>query len=414
MSRTFNTQNAVWTAVLLAALFAMTATAFADDEVAKARALAFQGPQHRAEAIALLETRLATHPDDTDALTLYGTILSWEGRYADAHKALQKVLDENPTHADALPAMINLDLWSDHPQEAEDLAKRGLDKNPGDINLLMLLARAQRNENHEKDAAHTLDTLLAVEPSNQDALQMRRRMVYEARKFEASYSVSSDVFSDVFDPQYEQTVAFRGPTQIGSYIASFSHADRFGENSNELGIEFFPHIRKGTYADLTLGGSPDSVLYPQVYVGGEIYQSVGHGFEASAGYHRLQFGDDINIFTGSLYKYYGNWLFSGRLYLTPSDIDVSKTGVFAARRLFGEEGVHDFLEFRFSYGASKALATSTLDLISLNSSRYSVEYDKGFHKNWHGDVKFGIGREDEQFNTTLNRYTMTGTLYYRF
>jgi YaiO family outer membrane protein len=400
--------------LFFAALFALTGNAFADDEVAKARALAFQGPQHRAEAIALLETRLATHPTDTDALTLYGTILSWEGRYADAHTALQKVLDENPTHSDALPAMINLDLWSDHPQEAEMLAKRGLDKNPGDVNLLMLLARSQRNENHETDAAHTLDTLLAVEPSNADALQMRRRMIYQARKFEASYSFSTDVFTDVFDPQYEQTVALRGPTKIGSYIASFSHADRFGLHSNELGIEMFPHIRKGTYADLTLGGSPDSVLYPQVYLGGEIYQSVGHGFEASAGYHRLQFGDDINIFTGALYKYYGNWLFSGRLYLTPSDIDVGKTGAFAARRLFGEEGVHDFLEFRFSYGASKALATSTLDLISLNSSRYSVEYDKGFHNNWHGDFKFGAGREDEAFNTTLGRFTMTGSVYYRF
>ena len=70
MSRTFKTHKAIWTAVLLAALFALTATAYADDEVAKARALAFQGQQHRAEAIALLETRLATHPNDTDALTL--------------------------------------------------------------------------------------------------------------------------------------------------------------------------------------------------------------------------------------------------------------------------------------------------------------------------------------------------------
>jgi YaiO family outer membrane protein len=299
-------------------------------------------------------------------------------------------------------------------REAEELAKRGLASNPGDVNLLMLLARAQRNENHDKDAAHTLDTLLSVEPSNPDALQMRRRMIYQARKFEAAYSVSTDVFSDVFDPQVEQIAQFRGPTPIGSYIASFSHANRFALNSNELSLEVFPHIRKGTYADISFGGSPDSTLYPQYLATGDIYQSVGHGFEASVGYHRLQFGDDVNIFTGALYKYRGNWLYSARLYLTPDANDVSKTGVFAARRLFGEEGVHDYLEFRFSYGASKALATSTLDLISLTSSRYSVEYDKGFQKNWHGDFKFGAGREDEAFGPTLSRFTMTGTLYYRF
>jgi cytochrome c-type biogenesis protein CcmH/NrfG len=104
MSRTFNTHKAIWAAMLAAFLLGLTAGAFADDEVAKARALAFQGPQHRPEAIALLQARLATHPTDTDALTLYGTILSWEGRYAEAHTALQKVLDEDPTHSDALPA----------------------------------------------------------------------------------------------------------------------------------------------------------------------------------------------------------------------------------------------------------------------------------------------------------------------
>ncbi|HEY3927964.1 MAG TPA: YaiO family outer membrane beta-barrel protein [Candidatus Koribacter sp.] len=401
-------------ATLLSLLLLLGVTAFAADEVARARALAFQGPEHRQEALQLLEERLKAMPDDGDALTLYGTILSWEGRYNEGRAALQKVLDRNPDHSDALPAMINLELWSDHPQVAEELARGALQRHPGNVQMLLFLARAQRNENHAHDAAATLDTLLQVEPSNEEALQMRRRMIYAAKQWEASYSFNSDFFSSVFGAQQEQVLELRGPTKIGSFIAQVSRADRFDEHSNEAGVEWFPHIRRGTYADLTFGGSPDSVLYPQMYVGGELYQSVGHGFEAAAGYHRLQFGDDINIFTGAIYKYKGNWLYSARLYLTPSDVDVSKTGAFAARRLFGEEGVHDFLEFRFSYGASKALATSTLDLISLTSSRYSVEYDKGFLKNWHGDVKLGAGSEDEVFREKINHYTASGTLYYRF
>jgi len=398
--------------LLLVALIGLKPAA-ADDEVSRARELAFSGPQHRAEALALLQTRLAKVPDDDDALTLCGTILSWEGRYDEARQALQKVLDKNPDHSDALPAMLNLELWSDHPQKAEQLAQAALQRHPGYPALLMLLARAQRNQNRGKDAAQTLDELLKLEPSNKEALEMRRRIIYQAGQWEASYTFTDDFFSSVFDSQQEHTLSLRGPTQWGSFIGRLSRADRFGEHSNQLSAEIYPHIRPGTYAFLTVSGSPDAVLYPQYFVGADLFQSVGYGFEASAGYRRLQFTDDVNIFTPAIYKYRGNWLYSARLYLTPDNLGVSRTGVFAARRLFGDEGVHDYLEFRLSYGASKALATTTLDLISLTSTRYSVEYDKGIG-NWHVDGKLGAGSEHEPFGGKVNRYTAQGSLYYRF
>ena len=134
---------------------------------------------------------------------------------------------------------------------------------------------------------------------------------------------------------------------------------------------------------------------------------------AAAGYRRLQFTDDVNIFTPAIYKYLGNWMYSARLYLTPDNLNVSKTGVFAARRFFGDEGVHDYLEFSVSYGASKALATTTLDLLSLTTTRYTVEYDKRIG-NWHPDIKMGAGSEDQAFGGKVNRYTMQGTIYYSF
>ncbi|MBZ5571567.1 MAG: YaiO family outer membrane beta-barrel protein [Acidobacteriia bacterium] len=399
--------------LLLLAALVYALPAVADDEVSRARALAFSGAEHRAEALSLLQTRLAKVPDDGDALTLYGTILSWEGRYDESRQALQKVLDRNPDHADALPAMLNLELWSNHPDRAEQLAEGALQRHPGDPALLMFLARAQRNRNHEKQSAQTLDQLLKIQPSNQEAKEMRRRMVGQARKWEASYDFTYNWFSSVFDSQKESTVSLRGQTSLGSVIGRLARADRFGDHSTQISGEFYPHIRPGTYAFLTVGGSPDAVLYPEYFVGADLYQSAGHGFEASAGYRRLQFSDDVNIFTAALYKYYGNWLYSGRIYLTPDDLGVSKTGVFAARRFFGDEGIHDYLEFRFSYGASKALATSTLDLISLNSTRYTVSYDKRIG-NWDAAVSLGAGSEDQQFGGKVNRYTVEGSIYYRF
>jgi YaiO family outer membrane protein len=403
------------TTILLLLVFAALCSlpAIADDEVSRAHELAFGDVPHHAEALALLQTRLAKVPDDGDALVLYGTILSWDRRYDEGRIALQKVLDRNPDHSDALPAMLNLELWSGHPHRAEELASASLQRHPGNATMLLFLARAQRNQNHEADAARTIDQVLTQDPSNQKAREMRRRTVSEARKWEASYSFDYEWFSSVFDAQTESTVSLRGPTKFGSVIGRVSRADRFGEHSNQFTAEFYPHIRAGTYAFLTAGGSPDATLYPQYFAGGDLFQSLGHGFEASAGYRRLQFGDDVNIFTPALYKYRGNWLYSARMYVTPDDAGVGKTGVFAARRLFGEEGVHDYLEFRCSYGASKALATTTVDLFSLNSTRYAIEYDKRFG-NWHSNIKLGAGSEDQQFGGKVNRYTAEGSVYYSF
>jgi hypothetical protein len=42
-----------------------------------------------------------------------------------------------------------------------------------------------------------------------------------------------------------------------------------------------------------------------------------------------------------------------------------------------------------------------------------VEYDKGIG-NWHVDGKLGAGSEHEQFGGKVNRYTVEGSLYYRF
>ena len=177
MIRTLNNSklNSLALLFLLLAGLAYALPAVADDEVSRARVLAFSGAQHRSEALSLLQARLVKVPDDGDALTLYGTILSWEGRYDESRQALQKVLDRNPDHADALPAMLNLEMWSNHPERAEQLAEAALQRHPGNPALLLFLARAQHNQNHEKEYAKTLDELLKLDPSNKEAREMRRR-----------------------------------------------------------------------------------------------------------------------------------------------------------------------------------------------------------------------------------------------
>jgi YaiO family outer membrane protein len=157
----------------------------------------------------------------------------------------------------------------------------------------------------------------------------------------------------------------------------------------------------------------DSRLYPEYRVAADLYQSLGHGWEVSGGYRHLQFATGTNIATWSLSKYYGNWLFTGRMYITPGDVGVSKSGTFSARRFFGKEGLHDYVEFRFSQGASIALARTQIDTISLNSTRFGLTFDKTIG-HWAINLAGGAGTEELIFGNNMNRYTGGATIYYRF
>lgn len=401
---------------LLLVLMLLAAGAFGqegDATVAHARQLAFSGRQHRPQAEAMLRQILDRDPENGDARTLYGTLLSWDGSWDEARKQLQMVLDKNPNHSDALPAMINVELWSDHPQKAEQLAEGALKTQPNDPAMLMFLARAQRNQGRYQDSIKTLDRLLMVKPNDKDAMEMKRRVTTLNWGWEAQFNYNYDWLSGQRDSQKETALQLRGPTKIGSVIGRLSRADRFGVHSYQLEMDAYPHIRPGTYAYVNVGFSPDQNLYPDYRLGFDLNQSVGHGFEVSGGYRRLQFTTGTNIATFAAYKYWRNWMFWGRGYLTPDDIGVSRTGVFAARYFFGSEGLHDYAELRVSRGASLALAQTTQDILSLNSTRVTLEYDKTY-RHWAVSIKGGAGKEDTVGGGAFNRYTAQFSTYYQF
>lgn len=398
-------------------LLSMTAAAQpaaeqAGDSLAAARQLAFSGKEHRAEALAMCE-RLLAAGDDSDVRTFYGTVLSWEGRYDEGRAQLSKVLEQHPGHGDALPALINLELWSDHPKRAEELARDGLSRDPKNTAMMLQLARAQRNQGHYTDSEKTLDALLLIEPTNETAKKMRNFNIHDSWGWEASFTHTTDLFSNNRQSQQEDSFQVRGPSPIGSIIGRWSHAQRFGFQSDQFEMDMYPHIRPGTYMYVNVGASPDRNLYPEYRLGFDIYQMVGHGFEASAGYRRLYFSSGTNIYTWALSKYHGNWYFTGRMYITPDQLGVSNSVQLQARRFFGSEGTHDYLQFSFSTGSSLSQAQTASDILSLNSTKVTVELDKTAGR-FAFDGKVGIASEDQVFGITLTRYTVQGSLYYRF
>ena len=386
-----------------------------DDVLSRARVLAFSGKEKRPAALKLLQDHLAEDPGDSDARVFYGTVLSWEGRYDEAREQLTQVLAGHPFHGDALPALINVELWSDHPARAEQLAREGVEHDPRNIALMLQQAHALRNLNRNKEAARVLDRALALDPDNQEAKAVRRRVSEGARSWEAQINHTFDVFSGGTASQHETSWSLRGPTPAGSLTGRFNRADRFSDVSYQTEVDFYPHIHSGTYGYVNAGYSSDAVLYPKWRLGADLFHNIGHGFELSGGYRWLDFGSNVNIFDAAVARYYKSYLFTGRTYLTPGDAGLSHTVLFSARRFFGTgtDGTHDYVEVRFSHGASITQATTTLDILSLNSTKGTLVADKTFGR-FALSGSFAASSEAQVFGGKFNRYSMQGTFYYRF
>lgn len=91
----------------------------ATDPVAYARQLATSG--RYPEAILMLEQRLAAQPDDIDARTLLGIVLSWDRQYGRAREELRRVLAKDPKNSDARQALARVELWSRHTETRSEL-----------------------------------------------------------------------------------------------------------------------------------------------------------------------------------------------------------------------------------------------------------------------------------------------------
>lgn len=381
-----------------------------EDPVAEARKLATSG--HRPEALAMLNQRLTDKPTDSDARTLRGVILSWEGRYDEARADLEYVLALHHDHGDALPALINVEMWSDHPSRAEELARDTLRRHPTDPDLLLARAKALKSMNRDREALEVVDRLIEVDPGNQKGQQMKLDLGDSLRKFTASFDHSTEWFSDGRSPWQEQQIQLSRQTSMGSVIARFDRAARFGLTSQMVEIDAYPHIRRGTYAYLNFGYSPDANLYPQTRLGADLFQSIGHGFEATGGIRQLHFGGNVRIYTAALTKYYGDWMFTARTYLTPGIVGTSRSGQLQVRRYLGSGT--DYFTVRVGYGSSPTEITQLTDIQILKSQSFATEFNHRVGRRWMLFAHFGYSYEDRIGITGLHHYLADVTTYFRF
>jgi YaiO family outer membrane protein len=379
------------------------------DVLAQARQLATSG--QRAAAVTLLQERLTAAPDDFDARTLLGIVLSWEGRYADARLELRRVLAERPEYGDALAALTHVELWDGQPALAVTLADATLRLRPDDTTVMLAKARALYALNRSREAIDTLDRLLIIDSSHAQARALKSQWMDSQRSWAVGAGYSYDGFSDGRTPWREEWLALRRRADFGSITATASRVDRYGESDAQFEVEAYPRLRPGTYMYLDGGWSPDAVWYPSYRIGAHLYQSMGRGFEGSIGMSRLGFGSGINIYIGSLAKYVGRWMLIGQVFITPKDIGTNASYHAAFRYYFRDA---QYFGLRYHHGAANERIATLNDVLVLNADGLA------------GETVFVLGRRSE-FNLRgawedqqryqqdhLKQYTASARLFVKF
>src|SRR5207253_9816054 len=124
------------------------------------------------------------------------------------------------------------------------------------------------------------------------------------------------------------------------------------------------------------------------------------------------FTDPTNLYTGSLGKYFHNWLLTARVFVNPDAEGTTHSISFNARRFLGDNG--DYLNIRFGRGPSPFDPRSKRELEMLKAASGYFEIRKTLNYRWMCKLVFGMGLEQRSQAVTLQHYLLQSTLYYRF
>ena len=379
------------------------------DALQDARRLAIS--DHRA-AIDLLNKRLAAAPDDVDARVFRGIVLSWERRFDESRADLERSLAEHPAYTDASVALTSVGIWSGHPDQALAAATEAVLRAPGNVNAMLARARAFSALRRNAEAQADLREVLRLEPANTDAHNLERALETSEFPWEVLFQHGYETFGKALGPFHEYRVEMKRTAARGDVIGRYSHGQRFGFDSNQAELDYYPKLAARTSAYLNAGVAGARGLYPRYRVGADLIQSFGRGIEVSGGMRRLGFSQQVNVYTGSLGKYAGKWLLAGRFFIAPAFVGASGTVQLTARRYLTTRG--DFASLTWIRGNSALEIRNIGDTGVLTSSSVQAELRKSAGRRWILGLRTGYGRDDRRGVGRVDRFLLDTSIGVRF
>ncbi|MDP4256549.1 MAG: YaiO family outer membrane beta-barrel protein, partial [Bacteroidota bacterium] len=194
-------------------------------------------------------------------------------------------------------------------------------------------------------------------------------------------------------PWHLLSLEYGRSSKAGAVTARINGADRFDKSGIQYEIEAYPHISKIFYSYAEVAWSPDDGIFPQWHGGFSLFANLPGAWEGELGLRYLQFsGSPTWIYTGDLGKYYMNWLFGARVYLTPASASTAVPASYSLSAKYYYGGADEFIGVSGGYGISP---DDRYNLIQLGSKTRLVSYNLGLL----GKKKVG---HDQVMSASLN------------
>ncbi len=395
-----------------------------DDLFKEARNYAFNG--NRPQARILIDSILKRSPNYMDVYVFLARINTWDSKYDTAERTLRWVLSKDSTNLEALNAIIDLKYWANQPWEAESYATKALRLKPKSDDLHVKKAKAQVDQKKYKDAADMLDSFIQHHPDSSTSSKMYRKALRD-EMIHNSLSLSYDL--DYFTPKnsfsapwHLVSLYYSRQTPIGTVIGRVNYANRFTNiNGVQYEIDAYPSIARKTYMYLNAGYSAEEVVFPRYRWGASIYRNLPWSLEIEVGIRVLYFAPrlgPVDIFTGSIGKYYGKFWFSLRPFITPGDYGVASKSFMFITRYYPRGTADNYWTLSLSRGFSPDEHSKDYVLVSRSPllNAYKIKLDRNFLINSRTVLNLRTALEDDQlpYSRTRFDYTFGFTLERRF
>jgi YaiO family outer membrane protein len=384
-----------------------------DELYEKARTVAFDEGDYDAARKFAYEA-LDRSPNYHGIRIFVARLYSWEGNYKMAEEELNYVLDEDPENRRALTALVDTQKWSEQMDAALNTTNMALEYYPDDPEFMLDKASVFYGMENYDRAEQTYKAILAKDAGNRKAREGLEDSQLQQMKYRATISYRYDRFRTIFDPWHFTEFGLTRQTPIGSVTGRVEYARRFGYDGYQFNVDAYPSIMQGLYAYVS-GGYSQSPVHPDYRFGFSLYKSLPAAFELEAGMRYLDFGtSQTEIYTVSLTKYVGSYLFTARTYLVPASGGTSKSLNLVTRRYFGT--AESYLSLNVGYGSAPTeieTSSGTLAIDALDSWSVSVDGQYPLSEVWFigGNVGFD---SSEYLNFTRERFSAKVNISYRF
>jgi YaiO family outer membrane protein len=232
-----------------------------------------------------------------------------------------------------------------------------------------------------KEATLVCDTLLKLDPKNGEV----RQLALQTRSLAAENQVGLSYDFVYFDKEFNSpwqlaSVDYKRQTEFGAVIGRINYANRFNTNGIQAEVDAYPHLSRMFYCYVNAGYSDNVGVFPHYRAGFSLYANLPGSWEGEAGFRYLYFSSSTWIYTVSLGKYYRNFWFNVRSYLTPGG-GTSQSYSLNARYYYG--GADDYFSAGVGTGISPDDQTNNVQLndhYSLKSNNLSAGYNHAVKK----------------------------------